>query len=85
LISASKLQNESLSPAERERNRYADELPAPSVISFNTMAAGQAMNDFMMAFGGLMAPGAPNDYLRIRPRERRMEPIVEPGERRSLP
>lgn len=76
LISPSKLQEESRGARERERNRYAEELPAPSVISFNAMAAGQAMNDLLLMFGGVMSPGAPMDYLRIRPRDRRMEPIV---------
>jgi len=38
-ISGAKLQEESLSDAEREANRYIDEVPAPSVISFNTLGA----------------------------------------------
>jgi molybdopterin/thiamine biosynthesis adenylyltransferase len=75
LISPTKLQNESLGQEERERNRYADEVPAPSVITFNTLSAAQAGNDFLLMMGGLIDTSAPTDYLRIRPRERRMEPV----------
>ena len=75
LISASRLQQESTADAERERNRYVDEIPAPSVITFNTWSAAQAATDFMLAVGGLMNEEAPTDYLRYRPRERKYEPI----------
>ena len=76
LISATKLQDEAVGDAERERNRYAAELPAPSVITFNTLIAAQAANDFLLMTGGLMDPRAPSDYLRVRPHLRAMEPIV---------
>lgn len=75
LISPAKLQDESLSSHERDRNRYVDEVHAPSVITFNTMAAAQAANDFLLMMGGMIDPCAPLDHLRIRPRERKMEPI----------
>lgn len=76
LISSSKLQEESLGTEERERNRYVEEVPAPSVITFNTLAAAQAANDFMLMIGELIDIRAPIDYLRIRPRERKMEPVL---------
>ncbi len=76
LISSWRLQDESRDKIERERNRYVDEVPAASVVTFNTMAAGQAANDFMLMFGELVDFQAPVDYLRIRPRERKMEPVV---------
>jgi hypothetical protein len=76
LISRSKLQEESLSPPERERNRYVDEVPAPSVITFNTLSAAQAANDFLLMMGEMVAGSAPTDYLRFRPRERKLEPII---------
>jgi molybdopterin/thiamine biosynthesis adenylyltransferase len=76
LISAARLQDESLGRVERERNRYVDEVPAPSVITFNTMSAGQAANDFMLMFGELLDEQAQVDYLRVRPRERKMEPVT---------
>jgi hypothetical protein len=76
LISSSKLQDESRDRRDRERNQYVVELPAPSVITFNTLAAGQAANDFLLAMGELISSDAPTDYLRFRPRERKMEPVV---------
>ena len=75
LISPARLQDESLSLGERERNRYVDEVHAPSVITLNTLAAAQAANDFLLMMGGMIESSAPLDQLRIRPRERKMEPI----------
>jgi molybdopterin/thiamine biosynthesis adenylyltransferase len=74
LISPTKLQDESLDPMERERNRYIDEVPAPSVITFNTFAAAQAANDFLLMFGEFLDPDA-DGYLRARPRQRKMEKV----------
>ncbi len=75
LISAARLQEESMGKVERERNRYLEEVPAPSVITFNTLSAAQAADDFMLMVGGLIDEEAPIDYLRFRPRERKMEPV----------
>ena len=75
LISATRLQDESRSAAERKRNRYVDEIPAPSVITFNTAIAAQAATDFLLMLGCLVEDEAPSDYLRWRPRQRRWEPI----------
>lgn len=83
LISPSKLQHESLGAVERERNRYVDEVPAPSVITFNTFAAAQAANDFLLMTGGLISDGAPIDYLRSRPHLRRLEPVTPLADRDS--
>lgn len=76
LINASKLQDESRGAADLERNRYINEVPAPSVITLNTFAASQAANDFLLMVGELIDPTAPTDYLRARPRERKLEPVV---------
>jgi hypothetical protein len=76
LISGTRLQDESIGKRERERNRYIDEVPAPSVISFNTWAAAQAATDFLLSLGELMKPEAPIDYLLARPRLRRVEPVT---------
>jgi molybdopterin/thiamine biosynthesis adenylyltransferase len=76
LISAAKLQQESLGDRERERNRYVDEVPAPSVITFNTAVAAQAASDFLLMMGGLIHDAAHLDYLRFRPRIRTMERVV---------
>jgi hypothetical protein len=60
-------------------------VPAPSVITFNTLAAAQAANDFLLMIGELVDGSAPLDYLRVRPRERKLEPVValpnRPGRR----
>lgn len=75
LISGTRLQEESLGKKERERNRYVDEVPAPSVITFNTFSAAQAATDFLLMMGGFIKGQAPLDYLRFRPRERKGEPV----------
>jgi hypothetical protein len=75
LISATRLQDEARDPYERARNRYVDEIPAPSVITFNTAIAAQAASDFLLMTGELMEPTAPIDYLRVRPRRRRWEAV----------
>ncbi len=75
LISGARLQDESRGDRDRARNRYADELPAPSVISFNHEIAARAVSDFLLMLVGLMEPAAPLDYLRLRPTRRRWEPV----------
>jgi molybdopterin/thiamine biosynthesis adenylyltransferase len=76
LISAERLQEEALPTAERERNRYIDEVPAPSVINFNAFGAAQAVTDFTLMLGGFIEPGAPLGYGLWRPRRRRFETVL---------
>jgi molybdopterin/thiamine biosynthesis adenylyltransferase len=76
LISSTKLQEESLDSIERERNRYVDQVKAPSVITFNSLIAAQAVTDFMLMTGNFLDGEAPLDYLRFRPRLRKAEPVV---------
>jgi molybdopterin/thiamine biosynthesis adenylyltransferase len=76
LISGSRLQEESLGSIERERNRYVDQVEAPSVITFNSLISSQAVTDFMLMTGGFLESDAPLDYLRFRPRVRKGEPVV---------
>lgn len=83
LISAGRLQDEAREARERERNRYVDEVPAPSVITFNTAVAAQAATDFLLMLGGFIGDTAPIDYLRWRPRERGWEPIGNQASRAS--
>jgi molybdopterin/thiamine biosynthesis adenylyltransferase len=85
LISGSRLQEESIGKAEHERNRYVDEIPAPSVITFNTWAAAQAATDFLLMLGDLVDERAPTDYLRFRPRERKSEPVSPIANRSTCP
>ncbi len=70
-----RLQEEATDPRERDRNRYVDEIPAPSVITFNTWAASQSATDFLLSLGEFLEPTAPIDYLRARPRLRKAEPV----------
>lgn len=85
LISPSRLQDESIGSAERERNRYVDEVPAPSVITFNTTLAGNAATDFLLMTGNLVEEDAPLDYLRFRPRKRKGEPVTVLPNQNSCP
>lgn len=75
LISPARLQEESTGQHERERNRYVDEVPAPSVITFNTWAASQAATDFLLTLTELIEPSATTGYTRFRPRQRKVEPV----------
>ena len=75
LISGARLQEEALGNAEREANRYVDEVPAPSVITFNTQVAAQAVTDYLLMLGGLIDDSAPTGYLLFRQRRRRQEPL----------
>lgn len=85
LINPTKLQEESLPDAEREQNRYLDEVPAPSVINFNTFGASQAVTDFMLMLGGFVEDEAELDYLRWRPRERRLGSVRPLPGQKSCP
>jgi hypothetical protein len=69
------VQEDSTDSAERERNRYVDEVPAPSVITFNTLSAAQGATDFLLMLGGLIDKDATLDYLRFSPRKRLSKPI----------
>lgn len=75
LIDATKIQDEAIGKAERDRNRYVEEVPEPSVITLNTRLAAEGVTDFMLMMGGLSHEKAPLDYLLYRPRLRRHEPV----------
>jgi len=82
LISPARLQEESLTEREREAQRYVEEVPAPSVITFNALTAAQAANDFMLMNTGLTLPHATTSYLRFQPRKRPLIPVAprsDPG------
>lgn len=69
LITPSRLQEESASPEERAVQGYVDDpaVPAPSVITLNALAAGQAANDFLFSAVGLLQSSVPQDYMTFRP------------------
>lgn len=75
LISPARLQEESTGQRERARNRYVEEVPAPSVITFNTWAASQAATDFLLMLTELIESSAQTGYTRFRPRQRKVEPV----------
>ncbi len=77
LIPADRLRDESLSPAERRAEGYVEDptVTAPSVITMNALAAGQAANDFLYGFLGLHFPDAFNGYLMHHPRQRAWETV----------
>jgi molybdopterin/thiamine biosynthesis adenylyltransferase len=72
LINSAKVQEESISEADRERQRYVDEpeVVAPSVITLNALAASQAANDFLFYMMGLRDPVATAAYMRFQPMHR---------------
>jgi hypothetical protein len=55
LISAWRLTEEATSEVQRRRQRYVDDedIHAPSVITLNAVAASRAVDDWLMAIGGL--------------------------------
>lgn len=60
LISPAKLQEEATDPDQRRRQRYVDgeDIPDPSVITLNALAAADAANDYLMSTTGLLEPSA---------------------------
>lgn len=69
LVLADRLQEEATSPAQLRRQRYVDDdqVPAPSVITLNGVAASLAMTDYLMAVTGLAQP-AEFSWTRYDPR-----------------
>jgi hypothetical protein len=53
LIDATELAIEMLPDHERDLARYVDDVPAPSVIALNNLAAAEAADHFMLAVTGL--------------------------------
>lgn len=84
LISAAKLQEESISEEERRGQRYVDdpEVVAPSVITLNAVAVAHATNDFLFYMTGLRNPDVPASFIRFHPRSRQVwsdEPRKSPS------
>jgi molybdopterin/thiamine biosynthesis adenylyltransferase len=70
LISPARLQDEATDPDQRRRQRYVDdeEVPDPSVITLNSVAASTATDDFMMSVTGLLDE-VPLEWVRTYPRK----------------
>jgi molybdopterin/thiamine biosynthesis adenylyltransferase len=77
LIPPDRLQEESMTPEERRRQRYVDDAAVivPSVITLNALAAAQAADDFLFGFQGLAHDHAALGYLLHYPRERKWMPV----------
>lgn len=56
LIDSAKLQEEATDHDQRQQQRYVedDDIPDPSVITLNAVAAAEAVNDYMMSVTGLL-------------------------------
>jgi hypothetical protein len=63
--------------AERQHARYLADVPAPSVIALNTIAAAEAVNHFMLATTGLHTDDHDHAAVLHRPRSRDRD-LVEP-------
>jgi molybdopterin/thiamine biosynthesis adenylyltransferase len=64
LIPAWRLTEEATSEVQRHRQRYVDDpdVHAPSVISLNAVSASRAVDDLLMAIGGLVGSAASPDH-----------------------
>ena len=64
LIPAWRLTDEATSEVQRRRQRYVDDdnVHAPSVITLNAVAASRAVDDWLMAIGGLTDPATSADH-----------------------
>lgn len=64
LIPAWRLTEEATDEVQRRRQRYVDDdnVHAPSVITLNAVAAARAVDDWLMAVGGLTDPQASADH-----------------------
>jgi len=74
LINSAKLQEESISAADRKQQRYIDEpeIVAPSVITLNATAVSHAANDFLFYMTGLRDLAATTAYMRFQAQRRRV-------------
>jgi hypothetical protein len=70
LINATELAIEMLPEQERDLARYVDDVPAPSVIALNNLAAGEAADHFMLAITGLHTEDNDLSWVIHRPRTR---------------
>ena len=71
LIDRARLAEESQPKEERERQRYIEEVPAPSVVTLNGIGASHAANEFLFSWTGLRLPVSEELYLYYRPREKK--------------
>jgi hypothetical protein len=88
LIDPTELAVEMLPHHERDLARYVDEVPAPSVIALNNLAAAEAADHFMLAVTGLHTDDHDLGWILHRPRTRDrvlQHPRQDPGCRWCTP
>ena len=66
LVNPTRLAEEAVSPDQREAQRYVDEVPAPSVITLNAVAAAHAVNQYLFATLGLQEASKELHWLKYR-------------------
>lgn len=71
VINPTRLAEEALPKEERERQRYIEEVPAPSVVTLNGIGASHATNEFLFSVMGLRHPTFEERYLCYRPQDRK--------------
>lgn len=71
LIDTAGLAEESLTEEDRRRQQYIEEIPAPSVVTLNSIGASHAANEFLFSWTGLRIPASEEHYSLYRPRERK--------------
>ena len=72
LVDPTRLAEEAASPDQREAQRYVDEVPAPSVITLNAVAAAHAVNQYLFSTLELQDVSGELHWLRYR----NVEPYV---------
>ena len=78
IINRARLAEEALPREECERQRYIEEVPAPSVVTLNSIGASHAANEFLFSWTGLRLPTFDEQHLYYFPRERKtkmMKPL----------
>lgn len=76
LIDPTELAIDMLPDRERQAARYVQEVPAPSVIALNNLAAGEAVDHFMLAVTGLHVDDEDLAWVIHRPRTRERDLLV---------
>ena len=75
LIDSTRLAEEAVSSEQREAQRYVDEVPAPSVITLNAVAAAHAVDQYL--FATLALQDAPEAVHWLRYRNVEPSPAIE--------
>ena len=75
LIDRTKLAEEAVSPAQRDTQRYVEDVPAPSVITLNAVACAHAVDQFM--FTTLQLQEMPEELYWLKYRATTPYPTIE--------